>query len=168
MQPRHRFGRGAKQSPSDERKLVMIFKKTTKAQPFHELEASGTPASLSTLKEFFITMDWESDDQERSQKWTPSSSPDKPNAFWRNGFWSDETKIDLFAHNKKSNLWRNKGEVLKHKTTVPTAKHGDGSIMLCDCFGASDTGKLHKVDGKMTKEHYLQIPQPISNQQVDS
>lgn len=67
MPPRHRFGRGAKQSPSDERKLVMIFKKTTKAQPFHELEASGTPASLSTLKEFFITMDWESDDQERSQ-----------------------------------------------------------------------------------------------------
>lgn len=44
-----------------------MFKKTTKAQPFHELEASGTPASLSTLKEFFFTTDRESDDQERSQ-----------------------------------------------------------------------------------------------------
>lgn len=85
MPPCHRFGRGAKQSPSYERKLVRIFKKTTKAQPFHELEASGTPASLSTLKEFYLQQT-ERVMTKKEAKWTPSSSPDKENAFWRNGF----------------------------------------------------------------------------------
>ena len=37
--------------------------------------------------------------------------------------WSDETKIDHFGLNAKCHVWRKPG-------TIPTVKHGGGSIML--------------------------------------
>ena len=40
----------------------------------------------------------------------------------------DETKIELFSHNDVSHVWRKKGEAYNPKNTVPTVKHGGGSI----------------------------------------
>jgi hypothetical protein len=37
--------------------------------------------------------------------------------------WSDETKIEFFGLNAKRHIWRKPG-------TIPTVKHGGGSIML--------------------------------------
>jgi hypothetical protein len=54
---------------------------------------------------------------------------DKDHTFWRNVLWSDETKIKLFAHNDHY-VWRKKGEACKPTNTIPTVKHGGGSIML--------------------------------------
>ncbi|KAI4873356.1 hypothetical protein NFI96_015959, partial [Prochilodus magdalenae] len=77
--------------------------------------------------------------------------------FWRHVLWSDETKIDLFGHNDHRYIWRKKGEACKPKNTIPTVKHGGGSIMLWGCFAAGGTGALHKIDGIMRKEHYVEI-----------
>ena len=41
--------------------------------------------------------------------------------------WSDETKIELFGLNAKHHIWRKPG-------TIPTVKHGGGSMMLWGCF----------------------------------
>ena len=41
--------------------------------------------------------------------------------------WSDETKIEPFGLNAKRHVWRNPG-------TIPTVKHGGGSILLLGCF----------------------------------
>ena len=49
--------------------------------------------------------------------------------------WSDETKIELFGLNAKHQVWRKPG-------TIPTVKHGGGSIMLSGCFSAAGTGRL--------------------------
>jgi hypothetical protein len=46
--------------------------------------------------------------------------------------WSDETKIELFGLNDKCHVWRKPG-------TIPTVKHGGGSIMLRGCFSAVET-----------------------------
>jgi hypothetical protein len=44
--------------------------------------------------------------------------------------WSDETKIELFGLNAKRHVWRKPG-------TIPTVKHGVGSIMLLGCFSVA-------------------------------
>ena len=41
-------------------------------------------------------------------------------------FWSDGTKKELFVLNAKRHIWKKPG-------TIPTVKHGGGSIMLCGC-----------------------------------
>ena len=47
--------------------------------------------------------------------------------------WSDETKIELFGLNAKHHVWKKPG-------TVPTVKHGGGSIMLWGCFQRQGLG----------------------------
>ena len=44
--------------------------------------------------------------------------------------WSDETKLELFGHRDVAYVWRKQGEAYHPKNTVPTVKHGGGSIML--------------------------------------
>jgi hypothetical protein len=52
---------------------------------------------------------------------------------------------------------REKGEACKPKDTIPTVKNGGYSIMLWGCFDAGGTGALHKIDGIMRKENYVDI-----------
>ena len=54
--------------------------------------------------------------------------------------WSDETKIELFGYNDQRYVWKRQGEAFNPKNTIPTVKHGGGSIMLWACFAASGTG----------------------------
>jgi hypothetical protein len=65
-------------------------------------------------------------------------------------FWSDETKIELFGLNAKLHVWRKPG-------TIPTVKHGGGSIMLCGCFSAAGTGRLVRIETKMNGAKYREI-----------
>ncbi len=53
--------------------------------------------------------------------------------------WSDETKIELFGLNSKRYVWRKPGIAHHLSNTVPTVKHGGGSIMLWGCFSAAGT-----------------------------
>uniref|UniRef100_A0A8C4STV7 Transposase n=1 Tax=Erpetoichthys calabaricus TaxID=27687 RepID=A0A8C4STV7_ERPCA len=64
--------------------------------------------------------------------------------------WLDETKIELFGVNARRHVWRKPG-------TIPTVKHGGGSIMLWGCFSAAGTGRLVRIKGKMTAAMYRDI-----------
>uniref|UniRef100_A0AAZ3NRL4 Tc1-like transposase DDE domain-containing protein n=1 Tax=Oncorhynchus tshawytscha TaxID=74940 RepID=A0AAZ3NRL4_ONCTS len=77
------------------------------------------------------------------------------NCTWINVLWSDETKIELFGHNHHRYVWRKMGEACKPKNTIPTDKHGGGSIMLWGCFAAGGTGALHKID--IMRDNYVDI-----------
>ncbi|KAI3352059.1 hypothetical protein L3Q82_020874 [Scortum barcoo] len=41
--------------------------------------------------------------------------------------------------------------------TIPTVKHGGGSIMLWGCFSAAGTGRLVRIEGKMNAAMYRDI-----------
>ncbi|KAG2469093.1 TC1A transposase, partial [Polypterus senegalus] len=68
--------------------------------------------------------------------------------------WSDETKIELFC---ASRLGRKPGTAHHQANTIPTVKHGGGSIMLWGCFSAAGTGRLVRIKGKMTAAMYRDI-----------
>ncbi len=71
--------------------------------------------------------------------------------------WSDETKIELFCLNSKRYVWRKPGTAHHLSNTVPTVKHGGGSIMLWGCFSAAGTGRLVAIEGKMNAAKYRDI-----------
>ncbi len=58
-------------------------------------------------------------------------------------------KIELFGLNSKWYVWRKPGTAHHLSNTVPTVKHGDGSIMLWGCFSAAGTGRLVAIEEKM-------------------
>ncbi|KAG2458274.1 TCB1 transposase, partial [Polypterus senegalus] len=68
--------------------------------------------------------------------------------------WSDETKIELFG---VKHVWRKPGTAHHQANTIPTVKHGGGSIMLWGCFSAAGTGRLVRIKGKMTAAMYRDI-----------
>uniref|UniRef100_A0AAZ3RF01 Uncharacterized protein n=1 Tax=Oncorhynchus tshawytscha TaxID=74940 RepID=A0AAZ3RF01_ONCTS len=47
-------------------------------------------------------------------------------------------------------LWRKPG-------TIPTVKHGGGSIMPWGCVSAAGTGRLVRIEGKMNGAEYREI-----------
>ncbi|KAG2462739.1 TC1A transposase, partial [Polypterus senegalus] len=71
--------------------------------------------------------------------------------------WSDETKIELFVVNARRHVWRKPGTAHHQANTIPTVKHGCGSIMLWGCFSAARTGRLVRIKGKMTAAIYRDI-----------
>uniref|UniRef100_A0AAQ4RPP4 Tc1-like transposase DDE domain-containing protein n=1 Tax=Gasterosteus aculeatus aculeatus TaxID=481459 RepID=A0AAQ4RPP4_GASAC len=70
---------------------------------------------------------------------------------------SDETKIELFGLNAKRHVWRKAGAAHHLANTIPTVKHGGGSIMLWECFSAGGTGRLVRIEGKMNAAMYRDV-----------
>ncbi|KAG2466461.1 TCB1 transposase, partial [Polypterus senegalus] len=71
--------------------------------------------------------------------------------------WSDETKIELFGVNARHHVWKKPGTAHHQANTIPTVKHGGGSIMPLGCFSAVRTGRLVRIKGKMTAAMYRDV-----------
>ena len=76
---------------------------------------------------------------------------------WKKILWSDETKIELFGHQTRRYVWWKPNTAHHQKHTIPTVKHGGGSIMLWGCFSAAGPGRLVKIEGRMNAAKYTEI-----------
>uniref|UniRef100_A0A8C5PZP6 Tc1-like transposase DDE domain-containing protein n=1 Tax=Leptobrachium leishanense TaxID=445787 RepID=A0A8C5PZP6_9ANUR len=85
------------------------------------------------------------------------SHVDKPQTFGDSVLWTDETKLELFGPMDQRYVWRRKNKAYEEKNTLPTVKHGGGSIMLWGCFASAGTGKLQRVQGTMNSLQYQEI-----------
>ena len=82
---------------------------------------------------------------------------EKPVDFWKNVVWSDESKFNLFGSDGKVMVWRTAREEFDPKCTIPTIKHGGGSVMVWGCFTHQRVGKLCVLDRIMDRFYYRDI-----------
>uniref|UniRef100_A0A0K8UV17 Transposable element Tc1 transposase n=1 Tax=Bactrocera latifrons TaxID=174628 RepID=A0A0K8UV17_BACLA len=81
----------------------------------------------------------------------------KPNSFWENIIFSDESKFNIFGSDGAQKVWRKVNEEFQEKNLLPTVKHGGGNVMVWGCMAASGVGQLEFITEKMDKYMYLNI-----------
>lgn len=81
----------------------------------------------------------------------------EPADFWKNVIFSDESKFNIFGSDGQCYVWRKPNSELLPQNTIPTVKHGGGSVLVWGCMSANGVGNLVFVDGIMDKMKYLDI-----------
>uniref|UniRef100_A0AAY5L4Z8 Tc1-like transposase DDE domain-containing protein n=1 Tax=Esox lucius TaxID=8010 RepID=A0AAY5L4Z8_ESOLU len=77
---------------------------------------------------------------------------DTPHSLWFTVIWTVyETKIELYGHNHKRYVLRGVNKAYSEQNTIPTVKHGGGSLRFWVCVSSKGTCNLVKIDGKMNE-----------------
>ena len=82
---------------------------------------------------------------------------EKLSNFWESVIWCDESKFNLFGSDGKVMVWRTLREEFDPKCSVPTVKHGGGSVVVWGCFTRQGVGKLCVLDRIMDRFYYRDI-----------
>ena len=90
---------------------------------------------------------------------------------WKRVIWSDETKINRIGSDGHQYVWKQAGESISDRTTIPTVKFGGGNIMVWGCMGWNGVGMLAEVEGRMDAKQYVDIleqhlPQSITDLEI--
>lgn len=76
---------------------------------------------------------------------------------WAKILWSDESKFNLFSSDGIQYVRRPKNKRDNIRYTVPTKKHGGGSVMVWGCFSRDMVGPLVQIEGIMDGTAYKNI-----------
>ncbi|GFW16847.1 transposable element Tc1 transposase [Trichonephila clavipes] len=92
----------------------------------------------------------------------------KPRQFWNEVIFSDESKFNIFGSDGRRMVSRKPNTSHHPKHTIPTVKHGGGSVMVWGCMATSGLGKLVFIDGIIHKMAYLNILQNNLKESADN
>ncbi|GBL97334.1 Transposable element Tc1 transposase [Araneus ventricosus] len=81
----------------------------------------------------------------------------KPETYWNNVLFADESKYNIFGSDGRIMVWRRKNEELNPKNLVGTVKYGGGGVLVWGCMSASGLSNLVFIDGIMNHALYLNI-----------
>lgn len=84
---------------------------------------------------------------------------------WKKVIWTDESKINLFGPDGPKFVYRKPNAAITDRDVISTMKFGSGKLLFWGCFCAESVGKLHKIDGNMNAEMYIDI---IKSSYLDS
>ncbi|GBL85289.1 Transposable element Tc1 transposase [Araneus ventricosus] len=116
------------------------------------LRASGLNG-CSARRKFFVS--------EKNRKLSLSfakSTLNKPETYWNNVLFADESKFNIFGSDGRILVWRRKkNEELNPKNLVGTATYGGRDALVWECMSASGLGNLVFFDGIMNHALYLNI-----------
>lgn len=76
---------------------------------------------------------------------------------WKNVLFSDETKINRVSSDGRRYVRRPKNQPFNPKYTIPTLKHGGGSIMVWGSMSWKGPGAIHWVKERMDRFVYTNI-----------
>lgn len=65
---------------------------------------------------------------------------DDPEEFWYNILGTDESKVKLSGRHGCRYIWHKANATFQNKNIIPTAKHGNGSVMVWAAFLLQDLG----------------------------
>ncbi|GBO11977.1 hypothetical protein AVEN_225460-1 [Araneus ventricosus] len=60
----------------------------------------------------------------------------KPETYWNNVLFADESKFNIFGSDRRIMVWRRKNEELNPENLVGTVKYGGGGILVWGCISA--------------------------------
>ncbi|GBN38876.1 hypothetical protein AVEN_167691-1 [Araneus ventricosus] len=66
----------------------------------------------------------------------------KPETYWNNVLFADESKFNIFGSNGHIMVWRRKNEELNPKNLVGTIKYGGGGVLVWGCMSASGLDEI--------------------------
>ena len=132
-----------------------------------DLVAAGTEVSVRTVRRILNSKGFHARTPRRTPLLTQKHKKsrlqyaenhiNKPLKFWNSVTWSDETKLELFGPMDQRYVWRKKNEAYAEKNTLPTVKHGGGSVMLWGCFAPAVCGGhdgFSEVSGNLRKKRH--------------
>lgn len=76
---------------------------------------------------------------------------------WSKILFSDESKFMLFGSDGIKFVRRPIGTRFDPKYQLPTVKHGGGNVMVWGCFSRDCIGPIHRIEGIMDQQVYLDI-----------
>ena len=80
----------------------------------------------------------------------------KPEEFWQNVLFSDETRISIFGSDRPPMVRRPINTSLDEKYLIPTIKYPTG-VMIWSCFSFNGVGKIKIIDNTLDSAGYESI-----------
>lgn len=97
------------------------------------------------------------DHMRKRRIWARENVADWSEKDWKQVWFSDEARFNLFGSDGRRWVWRRPGKALDPRYTKKKVKHGGGCIMVWGLITPFGVGRLIRVDGIMDSAQYQSI-----------